>query len=109
RLLHSRTRPKDRDYLRDPGTGTRTVDVGDLILEELRSGRLRSKAEVQAAKLRLARASNASELPTDADLWQRLQAPDRERFRALLQQKPTRTASGVAVVTVQSSPSWCPH
>lgn len=64
---------------------------------------------MQAAKLRLARAHNAAGLPTDADLWQLLPAAERERYRGLLQLKPTRTASGVAIVTVQTSPEWCPH
>jgi elongator complex protein 3 len=85
------------------------VDVSQAILEQIRSGALRSKAEIQQAKLRLAREHNASSLPTDADLWQQIPLAERERFRPLLQIKPTRTASGVAVVTVQSSPSWCPH
>jgi elongator complex protein 3 len=85
------------------------VDVSQAILEQIRSGQIRSKSEVQTAKLRLARELNASALPTDADLWQQIPAHEREKFRALLQIKPTRTASGVAVVTVQSSPAWCPH
>lgn len=85
------------------------MDVSHAILEQIRSGQLRSKAEIQKAKLRLARELNATSLPTDADLWQQIPALERERFRPLLQVKPTRTASGVAVVTVQSSPSWCPH
>lgn len=85
------------------------MDLGDQILVEIRAGSLRSKSDVQRAKLRLAREHGALRLPTDADLWQRLGASERDRFRPLLQQKPTRTASGVAVVTVQASPSWCPH
>jgi elongator complex protein 3 len=85
------------------------LDVTTAILDELRSGRLRSKQDVQEAKLRLARAHNATTLPTDADLLQSLPGPEQDRFRPLLLLKPTRTASGVAVVTVQSSPEWCPH
>lgn len=85
------------------------MDVTAAILEEIRSGRVRTKREVQDAKLRLARLHNAAGLPTDADLWQLLPASERERFRGLLQLKPTRTASGVAIVTVQTSPEWCPH
>ncbi|MBI2077003.1 MAG: tRNA uridine(34) 5-carboxymethylaminomethyl modification radical SAM/GNAT enzyme Elp3 [Euryarchaeota archaeon] len=85
------------------------MDVHEAILGEIRSGRLRTKNEVQAAKLRLARQHNARMLPTDADLWQSLPPAEREAYRPLLQLKPTRTASGVAIVTVQISPSWCPH
>lgn len=85
------------------------MDVTDQILVKIRAGELRNKTQIQEAKLRLARELNASALPTDADIWGRLQGVERERYRGLLQQKPTRTASGVAVVTVQSSPSWCPH
>lgn len=85
------------------------MNVSQAILEQIRSGKLRSKAEIQQAKLRLAREFKASALPTDADLWQQMPVEERERYRPLLQIKPTRTASGVAIVTVQSSPSWCPH
>lgn len=85
------------------------MDVTSAILDELRSGRLRSKQQVQEAKLRLARSHGAARLPTDSDLWQSLGAEERERFRPLLLLKPTRTASGVAIVTVQTSPEWCPH
>ena len=85
------------------------MDVQEAILTEIRSGRLRTKSDVQAAKLRLAREHNAKLLPTDADLWQSLPSHERETYRPLLQLKPTRTASGVAIVTVQVSPAWCPH
>lgn len=85
------------------------MGVLEELVGELRSGRVRSKQQVQVAKLRLARSQGAVRLPTDADVWGSLDATERETYRALLQLKPTRTASGVAVVTVQISPEWCPH
>lgn len=87
----------------------RSVGVLEALLGELRSGRVRSKQQVQTAKLRLARTHGATLLPTDADVWGSLDASERDTYRPLLQLKPTRTASGVAIVTVQISPEWCPH
>lgn len=81
----------------------------DAFVETLRRDPPRSKAQLQEAKLRLARAHGLSGLPSDSQLLGLLPEPDRTRFEDLLRTKPARTASGVAVVTVMTVPHACPH
>ncbi|MHB8586990.1 MAG: tRNA uridine(34) 5-carboxymethylaminomethyl modification radical SAM/GNAT enzyme Elp3 [Thermoplasmatota archaeon] len=56
-----------------------------------------------AAKLHLAF------VPTNADLLACATPAQRVHLEAILRMKPTRTLSGVAIVTIQSSPVGCPH
>lgn len=45
----------------------------------------------------------------NSDILERLDSNDRERYRKLLRIKKTRTAAGVSVVAVMTSPKPCPH
>jgi elongator complex protein 3 len=85
------------------------VSLVEELVSAVRSGRLRSRDEVQAFKLDSARRLGLDHVPSNADLLAQAPDGDREALRPLLLKKPTRTASGVAVVAVQTSPEWCPH
>lgn len=79
------------------------------LLAALLRGEARSKQEVHDLKVRLARAHGAKAVPTDAALL-RLAGPEhRAQLAPVLRTKPTRTLSGVAIITVQTDPAFCPH
>ncbi len=79
------------------------------LLARLRENPPGSKAELHAAKLRLARLHRLSGVPSDSTVLAFLSEADRARYEDLLRVKPARTASGVAVVTVMTEPHACPH
>jgi len=79
------------------------------IIEDILDGRIKSRGQVQDRKLELARQLGLNGLPSSQFVLSKAGPDERERVLPLLVRKPTRTASGVAVVAVQTSPSQtCP-
>jgi elongator complex protein 3 len=72
---------------------------------ELDSGGIKDKESLARRKLELARQLGLKRVPRNSELLREL---GREHLEMLLT-KPSRTASGVAVVAVMSSPDHCPH
>ncbi|MHB8603622.1 MAG: tRNA uridine(34) 5-carboxymethylaminomethyl modification radical SAM/GNAT enzyme Elp3 [Thermoplasmatota archaeon] len=68
-----------------------------------------ARDDVQRIKIEVARSMNVAGLPSNPDILARAAPADRARLLPLLLKKPTRTLSGVAIVTVQSPPEACPH
>jgi elongator complex protein 3 len=85
------------------------VDYYDEMGALLRSGQLKTNRDVERAKLRLCGKHRMATLPSNAELLERLPEGERGRFAELLRIKPVRSASGVAVVAVMTSPADCPH
>ncbi|MEA3201029.1 MAG: elongator complex protein 3 [Thermoplasmata archaeon] len=79
-----------------------------LIVEGILAGRLR-RADVQNEKLRLAAELRVDHLPTNADILAHATVEERRRVEPALRIRPTRSISGVTIVTIQSSPEACPH
>jgi elongator complex protein 3 len=76
------------------------------------SGKISSKKELQDAKIALLKDLGIKSIPTNSMLLDmvRKRSPEREAdLIHLLQKKPSRTLSGVAVVAVMTSPYPCPH
>ncbi|MEA3189960.1 MAG: elongator complex protein 3 [Thermoplasmata archaeon] len=84
------------------------AEVADAVAAAMRAGRVGDKAQLHTAK-RDAAAARGMAAPSDADLAPLLPADLRDSFAAILRTKPSRSASGVAVVAVMSSPAACPH
>lgn len=84
------------------------MTVLEEILSRVREGGITSKEELNRVKLASAKRHKVA-VPRDADLLALVAGEERERFRVLFRTKSTRTASGVAIVAVQTSPEWCPH
>jgi len=78
------------------------------IIEGILTGEV-TRANLQAAKIAVARRYHLSSLLTNAQIYQTAQAPIRRDVVDVLQRKPMRTASGVAVIAVMTSPYPCPH
>ena len=68
-----------------------------------------SKDALQRLKLEFARSHGLPRFPSDADLLEVAPEHLRGRLEPTLRVKPTRTASGVAVVSVMTAPHACPH
>ena len=77
--------------------------------DRLARGEVHDKGDLQRVKTELVRRHCLIGIPPDSEIL--LGAPDslRNAFVDLLRVKPTRSASGVAVVTVMTPPHACPH
>lgn len=78
------------------------------ILEGILAGTL-DRDGVQNAKLAIARELSSPSLPSNADILSHATTEERPLVEAVLRIRPTRSISGVTIVTVQSSPAACPH
>jgi len=81
----------------------------DDIVDRLQDQRPDSREEVQKLKIRTARDHEVPKIPKNSKLLNALPDDEREAFKPLLVKKPTRSLSGVSVVTVQAPPEACPH
>ena len=80
------------------------------IIQELRRGNIRSKKDLHRAKIRLCKIYNLSKIPPDSEILKRLpEDMKKDYILEILRKKPARTASGVTVVAVMTSPEKCPH
>lgn len=75
----------------------------------LERGEVRGKSELQRVKAELVRRHGLVGIPPDSEILQGAPASLREAYVDLLRVKPTRSASGVAVVAVMTPPHLCPH
>lgn len=81
------------------------------IARELVRRGARSKEEVARIKREVARKYHLSTIPGDAEIlkWWKQAGMDLGKLTEVLRLKPVRTISGVAVVSVMTSPAPCPH
>ncbi|MFA5861117.1 MAG: tRNA uridine(34) 5-carboxymethylaminomethyl modification radical SAM/GNAT enzyme Elp3, partial [Candidatus Thermoplasmatota archaeon] len=67
------------------------------------------RSTLQNEKLRLAAEMRIVALPSNADILAYASPSERPSVEAVLRKRPTRSISGVTIVTVQTSPEACPH
>ncbi|VVB53543.1 Uncharacterised protein [uncultured archaeon] len=79
------------------------------ILEDIVKGRITSYHELDEAKRRAAESEGSGVFPRNSDILRLATPQQRKVVLSLLKKKPTRTASGVAVVAVMTRPTACPH
>ena len=68
-----------------------------------------TKEQIAKKKVVLCREHKRKNIPTDIEVYLHADSKDSELIRGLLETKPTRTGSGVAVVAVMMAPFNCPH
>ena len=86
------------------------IDVARIIAEEIIRNNVSDKKEVSRIKRRVAKRFNLSKIPSDAEILKSIRGEDYyHKLREILRLKPVRTLSGVAVVSVMTSPAPCPH
>lgn len=83
------------------------MEFYELIGNEINSGSISSREELQRRKMALARELKLDHIPGDTEIMS--SGIVEEKYRNLLRIKPTRTISGVAVVAAMTSPEMCPH
>ncbi len=83
------------------------------ITELLLSRKIKTKDELQRAKIQLCKKYNLNKVPPDSEILAclplDLSEDERQITFDLLRKKPMRTISGVAIVAAMTSPESCPH
>jgi len=95
---------------------TETYTKACIEIAEAIAGRIpENKEEVARIKKRISKKYRLPKIPGDADILQYLirneevESEDIRKLKKILRLKPVRTISGIAVVSVMTSPSPCPH
>ena len=68
-----------------------------------------TSADVQKLKAQVCKKYALDTFPRNSEIFAAAKDDEKERLRALVQVKPSRTISGVAPVAVMTSPHKCPH
>jgi elongator complex protein 3 len=68
-----------------------------------------NRQEINQIKTRVCARYKASRVPSNADVLQAAIPEELEILQPLMQKRPVRTVSGVAVVAVMTEPHKCPH
>ena len=79
------------------------------ILELLKKGKINSREELQEIKIAVSRKYKLGYIIKNSEILKAVSEKEKKKFLKLLQRKPTRTISGVAVVAVMTHPERCPH
>jgi len=85
------------------------TDVISKLLQEIKKGKIKTKKELEKRKKEIAIKYNLGRYPSSAEILENAKGKIKEKVRKILQIKPTRTISGVAVVAVMAKPYPCPH
>lgn len=73
------------------------------------SGEITDLRQLNQAKKKMAKSCRLASLPKNADIIMAGNEEEQRKVRDLLQRKPVRTISGVAVIAAMTSPAPCPH
>ncbi len=83
--------------------------IAEKIAEKIENGEIEDKYELLKYKKFFSQEYGLKRIPSDAELLSFVEGEKREVVIKILQRKPVRTISGVAVVAVMTSPHPCPH
>ncbi len=79
------------------------------ILEMVIDGTITDLRQLNEAKKKMAKSCRLASLPKNADILMAGNEDEQKKVRDVLQRKPVRTISGVAVIAAMTSPAPCPH
>ncbi len=79
------------------------------IMDMVLDGTITNEKQLNEAKKKIAKNYRLSTLPKNADIIIAGNDDEQEKVRSILQRKPVRTISGVAVIAAMTSPAPCPH
>lgn len=83
--------------------------VAERLLEALRAGEVTDRDGFQRLKMKYCAKYGAEKVPSNSEILALVPESEKKIFLPILVKKPMRTASGVAVVAVMTSPYPCPH
>ncbi|HEX54693.1 MAG: tRNA uridine(34) 5-carboxymethylaminomethyl modification radical SAM/GNAT enzyme Elp3 [Candidatus Altiarchaeales archaeon] len=79
------------------------------IIERILSGKIKTKEDLNREKRNLALEFGINGFIRNSEILKYVRSEERDKVLRVLQKKPTRTISGVAVVAVMTHPMPCPH
>lgn len=79
------------------------------VIEKILAGKIKSKTDLVKEKARLAEKYGLRKFPRNSEILAYAEDDEYDAVLAMLQKKPTRTISGVAVIAAMTKPSKCPH
>jgi len=79
------------------------------ILVSAAAGEFETEKDLAKMKKKVCKKYKLSTLPSNGDIIQRGSPEEQKAVRDVLQRKPVRTISGVAVLAAMTSPAPCPH
>jgi elongator complex protein 3 len=79
------------------------------IIERILSGKIKTRDELTDAKKHLSIDSQSDSFVRSSEILKHAKPEEREMLLKMLQKKPAKTLSGVAVVSAMTKPSPCPH
>jgi elongator complex protein 3 len=79
------------------------------VIEGIVSGRVKDKQGLLKEKARLAEKYKICGFPKNSEILEYAEEGEYDDVIGILQKKPTRTISGVAVIAAMTKPSPCPH
>ena len=87
------------------------MDLYTELIDLLLTQQIQTKDQIHKTKIKLCKKYGIDRVPPDSEILARLPSSiaSIHPVRILLQKKPMRTISGVAIVAVMTSPEACPH
>ncbi|HIH44712.1 MAG TPA: tRNA uridine(34) 5-carboxymethylaminomethyl modification radical SAM/GNAT enzyme Elp3 [Candidatus Methanoperedenaceae archaeon] len=79
------------------------------LIEDILAGNIADEAGLCRAKKKVSLQCRLDSLPGNPEILSYAREGERERVLEVLQRKPVRTISGVAVIAAMTSPAPCPH
>lgn len=83
--------------------------MAEEILRATKKGEINNRQSLEKFKKRFCKKHGLIKMPTNADILMHIPDGQKYEVETILQKKPVRTLSGVAVVAVMTSPHACPH
>lgn len=82
--------------------------VEQLIVDKIKNGDIRNRADLLKYKNKLARDLKLTHIPRNSEILEATPLEDKLIVRNVLQLKPVRSVSGVSIITVMPKPLPCP-
>jgi elongator complex protein 3 len=80
-----------------------------LIIENIQNGNIKTKKDLEKAKRKVCNEFKLDKFMTNSEIIEYVNEDEKKDILNILQRKPTRTNSGVAIVAVMCHPHKCPH
>ena len=84
-------------------------DLNRRIIDMIMNGEIKDRNDLQKVKVKFAGEYGLNAVPSNSEILADVRDDERSVVVPMLQRKPVRTVSGVAVVAVMTSPHPCPH
>ena len=80
-----------------------------IIIDDIIKSKIKTRRDLEVSKRQVCRDLKLSKFMSNSDILEYASSDEKEIITPILQKKPTRTLSGVAIVAVMCQPHKCPH